>query len=166
VVRRFVNELKLGMPVALDENGDVTRLYDVNAYPTTVVIGADGRVQLYQTGAIANAEVAFDNIVPAQMKAIRAGHGITREAYVAALAKEPARMKPVDRRTEGPVLEGRGKAIAARMPCPCGCSDLVAECGCRTAKAIKTRLAANAFGNQTDAEVMEALNKEFCMKGM
>jgi thiol-disulfide isomerase/thioredoxin len=170
VVQRYVAQQKLGMPVALDETGDVTRLYEVNAYPTTVVIGADGRVLLYQMGAIANADVAFDNVVPAQIAALRAGKGIGRDAWLAALGKEPPRPATTtarrEARTRGPALEGRAKAIVEKMACPCGCSDQLVDCGCKTAQAIKARLVWDKFENQSDAQVMEALNKEFCMKGM
>jgi hypothetical protein len=64
----------------------------------------------------------------------------------------------------------RGSAPAGRiaeaMPCPCGCSDKVYACGCRTAKSVKERLALGGYDSKTDAEVMQELNKEFCMKGM
>ena len=53
------------------------------------------------------------------------------------------------------------------MPCPCGCADkTVAACGCRTATGIKARLAKGGLESRSDAAVMEALNREFCMKGM
>ena len=52
------------------------------------------------------------------------------------------------------------------MPCPCGCDDQLPACTCRTAKQIKARLAEGDFGDRSDAAIMEALNREFCMKGM
>src|SRR5262249_30887280 len=52
VVEQFVHDLSIEFPIALDEAGDVGKLYDVDAFPTTVVIGADGQVKSYETGAI------------------------------------------------------------------------------------------------------------------
>ena len=52
------------------------------------------------------------------------------------------------------------------MPCPCGCDDKVYECKCSTAKGIKKRLAEGRFDDKTDVEVMQELNREFCMKPM
>jgi cell division septation protein DedD len=118
-------------------------------------------VKLRETGAIMNADVALAPIVLPELESLRGGRGVTRDVYLAALKAAPPP------RTEGDArLDARAENIARAMPCPCGCSDRVAECGCQTAKGIKTRLARGEFGTQTDAEVMQALNREFCMKGM
>lgn len=161
-VEQFLRELQVSFPAGIDGSGDLLKLYGVNAFPTTVVIGADARVKLYETGAISNADVAFNAIVNPELAAIREGRGIAPEAYRAALTSEP---KSQDAATAAP-LAGRPRKIAEAMPCPCGCDDKVYECSCSTSKAIKKRLAEGGFDNKTDGEVMQELNREFCMKPM
>jgi peroxiredoxin len=161
LVDDFVRELALTFPVAVDETGDVLKAYGVSSFPTTVVIGADGRVKLRETGAIMNADVALDPVVRPELEPATAGRGITKDAYLAALKAAPP--PKVD---GAPALDARAQNIASAMPCPCGCSDRVAQCGCQTAKGIKARLARGGFANRTDAEVMQEINREFCMKGM
>jgi thiol-disulfide isomerase/thioredoxin len=163
VVEQFIRELRITFPVGIDGSGDLMKQYGVTSFPTTVVIGADGRVKLYETGAISNADVAFGAVVTPELVAIREGRGVTVDAYRAALAAEPRS----DSEKGGPApLTGRALKIAAAMPCPCGCDDKVQECRCSTSKQIKARLAKGGYDSKTDAEVMEELNKEFCMKGM
>lgn len=162
VVERFAQELGLTFPIGIDGSGELLRLYGVTAFPSTVVIGADGRVKLYETGAIHNADVAFSGVLEPEWKAIREKRGITADAYRAALAREPDRQD--DTGIARP-LEGRALRIAQAMPCPCGCEDTIHTCGCQTSKRVKARLAEGAFGEQTDTEIMQALNREFCMKG-
>lgn len=161
VVEAFVAEMKVTFPVAIDGAGDVLRLYGVGSFPTTVVIGADGRVKMYEVGAISNAEVGLGGAVNPAIAAVREGRGTTRDAYLAALASET----PPSAGTATP-LEGRGRRIAESMPCPCGCTDHVIACRCKTASAIKARLAQGGYDGKSDAEVMAELNREFCMKGM
>jgi peroxiredoxin len=163
VVKEFARSLSLTFPIGVDGAGDIGEQYDVQAFPTTVVIGADGRVKQYETGAIANADVALGSVVDAQVADLRAGRGITMAAYKEALAADATRG---DRHNEDAPLTGRAKRIADAMPCPCGCSDKVTGCGCSTSKGIKVRLAKGGYDDKTDVEVMQELNKEFCMKSM
>jgi thiol-disulfide isomerase/thioredoxin len=164
LVKAFVDELKIAFPVGIDETGDVFEKYDVTSFPTTIVIGVDGRVKLRETSAIMNAEVSLDPVVKPEIDALRAGRGIDTAEYLAALAAQPK----LDAAKDEPaaVPNERAARIAAAMPCPCGCSDKVAACTCQTAKGIKARLAQGGYEQRSDAEVMEELNKEFCMKGM
>jgi thiol-disulfide isomerase/thioredoxin len=174
-VEKFLVELKLaGMPIGLDESGDLAKHFAVNAYPTTVVIGADGLVKLYETGGISNADVSLTPTITPEFEAIRQGHGISRELYVTAAAREDPliqlQMKQRDQvktpEAPEPPLDARARHIADTMTCPCGCDDTVSHCSCHTAKGVKAKLAAGGFEKQTDAEVKTALNHEFCMKGM
>jgi thiol-disulfide isomerase/thioredoxin len=171
VVDAFVNRLRVTFPVGIDARAALARRFEVTAYPTTVVVGIDGRVKLYQVGAIRNADVALNRVVDAEAMALAGAHGDLRAAYATALEVEsrtPRRggFVPSDAAgTDG--LSARAKRIAEAMPCPCGCADLrVAACGCQTAKGIKARLRDGIDPALTDKEVMEKLNREFCMKGM
>jgi thiol-disulfide isomerase/thioredoxin len=167
-VEQFARDLTLTFPIGLDESGDIQKKYGVSSFPTTVIIGADGRVALYETGMISNADVALGPKLSAELTKVRDGRVTSVEQWRTALATEPAptSAKSDDENEGGPRLEGRAKAIAEAMPCPCGCEQKVMGCTCQTAKGIKGRLAKGGFDKQTDAEVMQALNREFCMKGM
>jgi thiol-disulfide isomerase/thioredoxin len=74
-VDAFLDELKVDFPAGVDE-GAISKQYGVESFPTTVVIGVDGKVQLYETGALANADVAFDNLLRQNQKLIQAGQTI------------------------------------------------------------------------------------------
>ena len=164
LVNAFADELRLTFPIGIDESGDLFELYDVTSFPTTVVIGVDGRVKLRETSAIMNAEVSLDPVLAPEVEDLRLGRGIAKDAYLAALA---AQSKMNESMAEAAAVPNeRAARIAAAMPCPCGCSDKVAACTCQTAKGIKARLAKGGYEHRSDAEVMEELNKEFCMKGM
>ena len=169
-VDAFVRRLDLGFPVGIDGDGALMKRYGVEAFPTTVVIGADGRIKLYQAGAISNAEVAFDPVLPQEFAALAARDpAVRRQDYLTALKDQaPPRARaeaPVKDTTDEP-LSGRALSIAEAMPCPCGCADRVVACNCHTAKSIKARLREGVDSKLTDAEVMQRLNAEFCMKGM
>lgn len=166
LVERFLTANKVTFPVAIDETGDILKRFGVEAFPTTIVIGADGRVKVYEVGQVSNADVSLKPAVTREQQAIAAGRGITPDAYQIALARSPA-SRASDRDTSGSApLTGRAGRIAKAMPCPCGCDDRVSACACHTAKQIKARLAEGDFGERSDAAIMEALDKEFCMKGM
>ena len=49
-VRRFVDANPLSLPVALDADGAAAKAFDVHAFPSTVAIGADGRVRFVAMG--------------------------------------------------------------------------------------------------------------------
>lgn len=160
LVEEFVGELALSFPVALDRRSEVANDFQATSFPTTVVIGLDGTVQLYEIGKISNAEIAFAELM-ARNREIRAeGGAITVEEYRTAFMAQPP--LPTEEE-EPPELEGRALEIARVMPCPCGCDHLVEECGCQTADKIVERLATMDLTDRTDREVIESLNKEFCV---
>jgi peroxiredoxin len=162
VVAAFVAQLGLEFPIAIDKSGEILKRYGVDSFPTTVFIGADGRIQLYQVGAILNAEVAFADLVAGNLDDIDAGRGMRTAQYLDAARDETY---PGETAREGSSLTGRAARIAAMMDCPCGCTHKVSACTCATAKQIQGRLSAESFSSDDDAEVMRQLNKEFCMKG-
>ena len=160
LVETFVDQLALSFPVALDRQSSVAGDFQVTSFPTTVVIGLDGTVQLYEIGAIRNAEIAFGELMT-KNRSIREEDGaISAEGYRTAYAAQPPLAGGDD---DGPELEGRALEIAEAMPCPCGCEQQVEECTCQTADRITERLATMDLGDRTDREVMEELNREFCV---
>jgi thiol-disulfide isomerase/thioredoxin len=164
LVLAFVHDLPVPFPVGIDASGDLQKSFGVDSYPTTIVIGADGRIQLYQAGAIMNADVALASVVDASLGQISAQQGVSRDAYLAALATE---RHPTPLPNAGaPTLGVRAQQIATSMDCPCGCSDTLQKCTCSTARKAKVKLASLSLEGRHDADVKEELNREFCMKGM
>ena len=51
-VRRFMAAHRLDMPVVLDPQGDLARQWGVRVYPTTVLIGPDGRARWRVVGEV------------------------------------------------------------------------------------------------------------------
>lgn len=167
-VQDFIREQGVAYPVTLDRSGELQKAFSIRSFPTTVLIGADGTVQLYEVGSISNADVAFDALLVPAFAAINAGTGITREAFLertktaggTALSDGPEEKNE----PEEPALAGRAKAIADRMNCPCGCSHTLIECTCKTGRDIKAALRTRDWTGKTDEEVMTTLNREYCMK--
>jgi peroxiredoxin len=164
-VEAYLKELKLDFPVGIDA-GAIAKQYDVSALPTTVLVGADGKVQFYEMGSLANADVAFDNLLQQNRKLIEQGQVISAEDYRRQAQKQP--VLPVHQaqaatppKEEYP-LDARGKAIVARMDCPCGCDKKVQGCTCTTSNNIKKALSTEDFKGKSDDEVIKSLNKRFC----
>ena len=166
LVSAFVAEVPVSFPVAIDEKGYVAKAFGVASFPTTVVIGADGRIALYQTGRISNVDVAFAPFLGANLQAIRAGQGISRDTYLDAAARESYPLNPASPARDDVALGERARRIAEAMDCPCGCEHKVASCSCSTADKIKERLASDSLEDRSDADVIRELNREFCMEEM
>ena len=169
-VDAFLSDLKIDFPAGVDA-GPIQKQYGVSAFPTTVLIGVDGKVQFYEAGALANAEVAFDNLLSKNYQLVQSGHVISREEYRLEAQKQPA--LPVRQSAEKPAaeeeddkLDPRGKRIVARMDCPCGCDKKVQVCTCSTSKNIKKALATEDFKEKPDDEIVKSLNKRFCSGAM
>ena len=157
VVRSFVERHRLAYPVGLDPNGEIARNFDVSALPTTIVVGTDGRVKLYETGAIANSEVAFDFLVHEQLQSVRDEPRITPDLYRSMYAQQghPGG-RPADRDEADVELTGRAFEIASRIRCP-SCGDPVITCDGTSAKSIKHRLASMNLENMSDGEILAEL---------
>ncbi len=164
LVKGFVRDVPVGFPVGIDASGDLQKSFGVSSYPTTILVGSDGRIQLYQTGAIVNADVAFASFIDTNLEQLRRGQGISKDAYLAALKSE--RRPTPARANEGPRLSPRAERIANGMDCMCGCSDTLRHCACNTSRKAKAKLASLDLDKRSDADVMRELNREFCMKGM
>jgi thiol-disulfide isomerase/thioredoxin len=162
LVLAFVRDLPVPFPVGIDASGDLQKGFGVDSYPTTIVIGSDGRIQLYQAGAIMNADVALASLVDANLRQIQGQKGVSKDAYLASLKSERYPTPPAS----APTLGSRAQQIAESMDCPCGCSDTLRKCSCSTARKAKARLASLPLEGRHDADVKQELNREFCMKGM
>jgi len=165
-VKGFVTQHKISFPVIIDRERKLQKLYGSRSFPTTIFIGTDGIIHIYQIGPVTNADVAFDSFYKEAQTALTNGKGITPEAYLNFLKVQDANNVPDKEEGEKPEnkLSGRAKTIAEKMTCPCGCDHKVSECGCKTGKEIRKNLAARDLTGKTDAQVIKELNKEFCEK--
>ena len=167
LVDDFVGQLGLRFPVGIDDHGNIARRYGATSYPTTVVIGADGRVLVYEVGAIANADVTFDALLGAERQVIASGKGIARDQYLVLAAAE--NYSDLVEKPKGPELTGRAATIAQTMYCTCGCQNKLDVCSCKTAQDMKKKLASEmnngTYDKMSDADVIATLDKEFCIPG-
>jgi peroxiredoxin len=167
-VAGFLSELKIDFLVGIDA-GAIRQQYGVNALPTTVLIGVDGKVQFYEEGALANADVAFDPLLQKNLQLIKAKDVIAVEAYRILAKQQPSlpeiKTEP-NTSSEKDKLNPRAKDIAARMDCTCGCDKKVQICTCNASTKIKHALATEQIDGKSDTEVMKSLNKRFCMEAM
>jgi peroxiredoxin len=168
-VTDFLKDLKLDFPAGIDE-GPIQKQYGVEAFPTTVVIGVDGKVQFYESGALANADVAFDSLLRQNRALLQAGKVISTADYLQLAQKQPTlpvhKFNAAETEPEKSNLDPRATRIVARMDCPCGCEKKVKVCTCHTSSNIKNALASEDFKNTPDDEIMKSLNKRFCMGAM
>ena len=169
IVDQFMQDLKVGFSVGIDE-GAIQKQYRVSAFPTTVLIGVDGKVLFYESGALVNADVAFDNLLRQNRELLQAGKVISTDAY-RLLAQKQTALPQTQAAVEASIedqykLDSRGKRIVSRMDCSCGCEKKVQVCTCNTSTNIKKALSSEDFKDQSDDEIVKALNKRFCSGGM
>jgi thiol-disulfide isomerase/thioredoxin len=169
LVDDFVTHMKLDFPVGIDA-GAIRKQYGVSAFPTTVLIGVDGRVQFYESGALANAEVAFDNLLVQNAQTLKEGRAISLEDYRVQSQKQSALpVRKAETKNSGgeeDKLTDRAKQIVARMDCPCGCEKKVQACTCNTSTKIKKALTTDDLTDKTDDDIIRSLNKRFCSGAM
>ena len=136
-VNDYIKENNLAFPVGIDD-GRVQKQYGVSGFPTTVLVGVDGRVQLYEVGGLPNADVAFNTFLAINHKLLSSGQAMTTEAYLkqsSQVSQRETGTKIEDK--EAYVLDARAKRIATNMDCPCGCDKRVDPCDCHTSRKIK-----------------------------
>ncbi len=157
-VDAFANELGLTFPLGIDTNSVIANRYGVRSYPTTVLIGADGKVRLFQIGGIANADVVFTSHLADQFELLKQGRGIERAAYEAGASNRPA-LRAADRTHSSKAKEsdvklgGPARAAAERMACP-SCGSSVYACSCGLCESMKKRLAELNVTNKTDDQIL------------
>lgn len=166
LVRSFVGEHHLGYPVIADSEGALKKLFGVESFPTSVFIGADGKIALYEMGGLANADVTFAGLLRESRASIAAGKGIAQAVYLE--AQKNQKLEPPSTGEEKPadkvVLEGRSLKIAERMQCVCGCEHKLLECTCSTGTKMKQELKAlKADDPRSDEEIIRQIDKQYCV---
>lgn len=162
-VDAFRKELKLTFPIGIDTNGAIAEAYGVRSYPTTVLIGVDGRVQLFQIGSIANADVVFESLVSAQAALLKQGKVISSDEYETRRKNQPPlpgkKTASAKQDKPTPALSGPARAFADRMKCP-SCGDSVNSCHCGLCDGVKERLATLNVTDKTDDAILHELFME------
>ncbi|MBT1451549.1 TlpA family protein disulfide reductase [Glaciecola sp. XM2] len=64
----LLNDIEVTFPVLYDTQGEVSKLYDVNAMPTTVIIDRDGNQRLLHLGYRAGDEVKYEKAIKMLMR--------------------------------------------------------------------------------------------------
>ncbi|HBA82776.1 MAG TPA: hypothetical protein DCZ95_01660 [Verrucomicrobia bacterium] len=164
LVDAFWNEWKLTFSVGIDTNSLIAAQYGVQSYPTTVLIGMDGRISLFQIGGIANADVVFDPLTQVDFDLLKQGLGISRVDYEKGLKEQvsPVQEKKTHskKKAESEVkLEGPALAFAERMKCP-SCGNSLYTCNCGLCNSVKERLDKLSITNKTDEQVLHELFME------
>jgi len=153
---RFATRRGITYPVALDPDGRVAALYEVESFPSTVVVGLDGRVLLYERGMINNADIAFDSLVRRQRDGAEGAARISPEEFrlAVAAAGHPSGKTPAA--AAEPVLSPRAAELALRIRCP-SCGRNLLACNSRVSLELRSRLAKLDVDHMSDDEVLEAL---------
>jgi thiol-disulfide isomerase/thioredoxin len=159
-VRDFLKEVDISFPIGIDTGSKIAEKYSVESYPTTVLINPQGRVRFYETGAVANADVAFEKELLMYCSIIKKGGGISREAYLEGQQHED--YTEIFARKKGK-LRGQAAEIAKRIYCPCGRGRHLASCKCFVARKIKNDLRKAVREGKTDEEIIEELSKKYCV---
>jgi len=161
----FLKDLKVEFPWGIDQ-GPVQKQYGVEAFPTSVLIGVDGKIQFYESGALVNAEVAFDNLLKYNRELTASGRAISPSDYARQAKDHPAlpSLHPDENKSsdDAPKLSERATHIAEKMDCTCGCDKKVQTCTCHASKKIKDALAKDDFKDMSDDAIVKSLNKRFC----
>lgn len=64
----LLNDIEVSFPVLYDTSGEVSKLYDVNAMPTTVMIDRDGNQRLVHLGYRAGDEKKYEKAIKILMR--------------------------------------------------------------------------------------------------
>ncbi|MFT5276720.1 MAG: peroxiredoxin [Glaciecola sp.] len=64
----LLQDIKVSFPVLFDTSGDVSKLYDVNAMPTTVLVDRDGNVRLVHPGYRKGDEKKYEKAIKMLMR--------------------------------------------------------------------------------------------------
>jgi thiol-disulfide isomerase/thioredoxin/outer membrane lipoprotein-sorting protein len=88
-IKKFMEEAKLKVAVALDKDGAVAGSYRAEAIPQTVLIGKDGVVQVVKVGVSPNLEESLIK----DLEAILAGKDLAAETLAAKAKKDEAPAK-------------------------------------------------------------------------
>lgn len=158
-IRNFIEETKVNFPVGIDTDGTIANKYEVDSFPTTVLIGPNGRIYFYEIGAIYNTKVTLEPVYKNLLKMLNSGTGISKETY---LKIERASRHNVVGKEEKIVLTEREKAIAKRIYCPRGCGKNLIDCDCSLCRHVIKEIREEIKNNKSDEEIIKSINIKYC----
>ena len=79
LLREFASKNRLSFPVGADPDGEVAMKYGITDFPSTVLVGPDGRIGLHITGPMHNAAVSLEPVYRESVRQLERGKGIRRE---------------------------------------------------------------------------------------
>jgi len=104
-IKKFLEEAKLELPVALDTEGETAMAFRANAIPQTVLIGKDGTVQVVKVGLTAN----LAKELSAELDGLVEGKDLAAETLAKYEAKREARKKAAAAREKDAAKDDAGK---------------------------------------------------------
>lgn len=154
LLEKFITDQELDFPVGIDKNSRIAKKYGVESVPTTVFIGVDGRILLYEVGAIANADVAFRFPYKANMDSMKDDRMISKEDYL----KEIGTQEGIRKLKSRGVFEHNNRAaqIAERIICPF-CNRPLIDCDDEFSIGLKSKLLQMDLENKSDEEILKEL---------
>jgi peroxiredoxin len=102
-IKKFLEENKLEVPIALDSDGAVAKAYLAVAIPQTVLVGKDGSVQVVKVGLLPDLEASLTK----DLESLLAGKNLAAETLDAAKKKPDAKPAAEDKDADA---EGDKKA--------------------------------------------------------
>lgn len=159
-VKEFLTKNKVEFPVGIDESGEISYKYEIKAYPTTILIGVNGKIQLYEIGAIYNTEVSLVPLVNKNLENLKEGKTITKEEY---LKQEKLVVEFYQLRTdETKKITEREKSIAKKIYCPRGCGRNLIDCNCSMCKKVIEEIREEIEKGTPDKEIVRKINLKYC----
>lgn len=96
-VDRYMRSEEFTFTVGLDIDSEVANQYRVRGLPTTVIISPDGRIRLYESGAIDNADVTMTPVVSTYLHLVKDGRTMSLTTYFEHAPQQLPERKHVDR---------------------------------------------------------------------
>lgn len=158
-VRAFVSGRAIPFQVALDPGRTVSKAFSVESLPTCVFIGLDGRVALYQTGAITNADIVLTGLLADQRRLREEKKQISAQQYLAALKAQdplPRWMADAEVPEEKVQLDEAHRAIAGKVRCA-DCPKSILDCACGYCLDVQRRLSTLEVAGKGEEEVLREL---------
>jgi len=160
IVEAFVRECEMAFPAGIDTGREIMEKYGVASYPTTILIGHDGKIALYEVGMISNADITFGVVYEMHKKIINMGRGIKKEDYLRNLKTQKIDLTNEPKK-EGIKLTGRAKDFSKKLFCP-GCKRPLSRCSGSYSKNTRKKLKEMDLENKSDEEILKEL---FLIKG-
>lgn len=154
LIEKFVTEQRIDFPVGIDKNSKISEKYDIEGVPTTVFIGAEGRIGLYEVGAIANADVAFQVYYQVNLRMIESNSGISKEEYISKLQLQEKIAKI--KRKEKIDHKDRIVELSERIICP-SCDRPLIDCHEEMSMSLKKKLVQIELEDKSDEEILKEL---------